>query len=196
MIPYLDTSQEPEKKAPAEKVEKPLPKETVDETKKDAYEKRIDALEERLGASDKEREARQHQDMLNSVNEAFDKASTEFKVFGKTEELPKFPAGPRKGEYIPTSPAFKARSEVADIAGKLMSAGVDVGEAMQSALDAYKGRNLAADTKRNLIKDLKRKEKKLSAKRVGKETTKTYVDEDERKAEVVRSAARKKGIEL
>jgi hypothetical protein len=73
---------------------------------------------------------------------------------------------------------------------------MSVKDAMDTALDTYKGRNLEVDVKRSIVKDLKRNSKKLSAKRSGKETVKTFENEEDRRANVVIEAARKKGIEL
>jgi len=151
-------------------------------------------FEAKFGKLTEQDEQRQAQDTLNRVSRSFDEASKEFEIFGKTDELPRFPAGQRKGQIIPTSPQFKARSEVFDNANLLMSAGQSVEEAMNLALMAYKGKHLAADIKRDMVKDLKRSEKKVSARRSGKETVKTYVDEDDRREDVVKEIARKAGV--
>ena len=195
MIPFLAGEElEQEKEAPAEEEEKPSPeKKLEDNAIVQELRKEIADLKKEVGA---DKQFRQELDIITSVNTAFDKAAEEFEVFGKTEELPKFPAGPRKGQIIPTSPAVKARNQVWDIANTLMAGGMSVGDAMDEAMHGYKGRNLEKDVQRKMIKGLKRKETKLSAKRMGKETVKTYTDEDEEKADVVRKAARKRGIEL
>ena len=151
-------------------------------------------FEAKFGKITEQDEQRQAQDTLDRVSRSFDAASKEFEVFGKTDELPRFPAGQRKGQLIPTSPQFKARSEVYDTANLLMSAGQSTEDAMEIALSAYKGRHLAADVKRSVIKDLKRSEKQVSAKRSGKEAVKTYADEDDRKVDVVKELARRSGV--
>ena len=151
-------------------------------------------FEAKFGKLTEQDEQRQAQDTLERISRSFDNASKEFEIFGKTDELPRFPAGQRKGQLIPTSPQFKARSEVYDHANLLMSTGQPVEEAMDLALMAYKGKYLAADIKRNMVKDLKRSEKKVSARRSGKEAVKTYVDEDDRREDVVKQIARKAGV--
>lgn len=199
MIPFLTAEEPAQEEAPAKEdekkplEEKPSGKES-DEMK--VLKQRLADLEKSLGAVKDDKAAKERVDLGRRVDEIFDRAGEKFKVFGLTAELPRFPAGPRKGQVIPTSPAYKARSDVYGIAAKLITSGSDVSQAMQDALDWYKGRNLEKDVKRDLIKGLKRNEKKLSAKRMGKETTKTFSSEEERQAEVVREAARKKGIEL
>ncbi|KKK90161.1 hypothetical protein LCGC14_2725850, partial [marine sediment metagenome] len=95
-------------------------------------------FEAKFGKITEQDEQRQAQDTLDRVSRSFDAASKEFEVFGKTDELPRFPAGQRKGQLIPTSPQFKARSEVYDTANLLMSAGQSTEDAMEIALSAYK----------------------------------------------------------
>ena len=202
LIPFLAKEEPQQEIAPADEPTKAqeeqpaLPKDEAFQLMKEETNKRISALEAQLKAVSVEKVASDKQKLITQVEGAFDKASEKFEVFGKTEELPTFPAGPRKGELIPTSPAYKARSAVLEVANILMAGGSSVKNAMDTALDAYKGSSLEVDVKRSIVKDLKRSSKKLSAKRSGKETVKEYKDDDERKADVVREAARKRGIEL
>ncbi len=156
--------------------------------------KELAEIKKQIGEAQKERDTREEAATVQTVNQVFDEVSKEFKIFGKTEELLKYPAGPKKGQLVPTSPAMVARSEVWDKAVPFIESGIPVKDAMDIALTWYKGKNLAKDVQRNMIKDLKKHEKKLSAKRSGKETVKTYESEEERQAEVVREAARKLGV--
>ena len=185
-----EEEEEPEKKK--KKEDKKTDKQVSDEEKK--LLERIEKLEKTLEESTKQRKAQDEQTILETANKAFDEAGKEFEIFGKTEELPRFPAGPHKGELVPTSAAFKARSEVWNKAVAFINLGATVQEAMDDAVTWYKGKNLEKDIHRKIVKDLKGHEKKLSAKRTGKETVKQYEDEDERKADVVREAARRAGI--
>ena len=159
-----------------------------------AIKKELAAIKESIGVADKERSAKEEAVMAQTINQVFDEASKDFEIFGKTEELLKYPAGPKKGQYVPTSPAMVARREVWEKAFPFVQSGIPTKDAMEIALTWYKGAHLEKDVQRNLIKDLKKHEKKLSAKRSGKETVKTYESEEERQAEVVREAARKAGI--
>jgi len=156
--------------------------------------KELAEIKERMGIVDKERTAKEEETMVQTVNQVFDEAGKDFEIFGKTEELLRYPAGPKKGQFVPTSPAMTARNDVWDKAVPFIEKGIPVKDAMDIALTWYKGANLEKDVQRNMIKDLKKHEKKLSAKRSGKETVKTYENEEERQAEVVREAARKAGI--
>jgi len=156
--------------------------------------KELAEIKAALSESAKVKEAQDAETTVVTVNQAFDEASESFKIFGKTDELLKYPAGPKKGQVVLTSPAMKARQDVWDKAFPFVKGGMDTKAAMEIALTWYKGANLEKDVHRNVIKDLKKHEKKLSAKRVGKRTVKTYESEEERQAEVVREAARKLGI--
>jgi len=156
--------------------------------------KELAEIKEQIKGASEERDAREEEAMLQTVNQVFDEVSKDFEIFGKTEELLKYPAGPKKGQLVPTSPAMVARQDVWDKAAPFIQSGIPVKDAMEIALTWYKGKNLEKDVQRNMIKDLKKHEKKLSAKRSGKETVKTYDSEEERQAEVVRAAARKAGI--
>lgn len=159
-----------------------------------AIKKELAAIKESIGEADKARNARDDEAMIQTVNQVFDEASKKFEIFGKTEELLKYPAGPKKGQLVPTSPAMAARTEVWAKAAPFIQSGIPVKDAMDIALTWYKGANLEKDVQRKYIKDMKKHEKKLSAKRFGKETVKVYENEEERQAEVVRDAARKAGI--
>ena len=156
--------------------------------------KELAEIKEMIGKADKERSVKEEAVLVDTVNQVFDEASKEFEIFGKTDELLKFPAGPKKGQFVPTSPAMVARKSVWEKAFPFIQSGIPAKDAMDIALTWYKGAHLEKDVQRNLIKDLKKHEKKLSAKRSGKETVKTFESEEERQAEVVREAARKAGI--
>ncbi|HEC66926.1 MAG TPA: hypothetical protein ENI23_16750, partial [bacterium] len=167
MIPTLKGEDSVETEQTSDKTEtKSETKETkVEDSQEDEEKKklldRIDALEERQGKADKQTEQQKLSELDKRASQMFDKTSKEFKVFGKTETLPVFPAGPNKGQLIPTSPAMKARIEVWGLAYDLhKKAGMDFDNAMSVSLNAYKGKNLAKDVERNLIKDLKSREKK------------------------------------
>jgi len=159
-----------------------------------AIKKELAAIKESIGEADKARSTRDEEAMVQTVNQVFDEANKDFEIFGKTEELLKYPAGPKKGQLVPTSPAMVARTQVWEKAAPFIQSGIPVKDAMDIALTWYKGANLEKDVQRNMIKDLKKHEKKLSAKRSGKETVRTFESEEERQAEVVREAARKAGI--
>ena len=156
--------------------------------------KELAEIKKQIGDASKERDAKDDEAMIQTVNQVFDEVSKEFEIFGKTEELQIYPAGPKKGQLVPISPAMVARTEVWDKAVPFIQSGILVKDAMEIALTWYKGAHLEKDVQRNMIKDLKKHEKKLSAKRSGKETVKVYDSEEDRQAEVVREGARKAGI--
>lgn len=209
MIPFL--SDESELEPPVKPVvtqegtPKPQPKvdlsqeefvKTLKEEIRKEFQDELNALKEKQKVVDEVTETQRSQVMLHTVNSAFDEVGKQFEVFGQTKDLPVFPAGPKKGQYIPTSTQMKARSEVWSKAHAFIQAGVSVEEAMSDALTWYKGKNLESDVKKGLIKDLKKNETKLSAKRTSKETIPTFEDEDERRADFVKREAERLGIKL
>ena len=119
MIPFLsvEESQPGDDQVKAdEKVlqeEKPN-KEESEELK--AVKQKLTDLEEKFGAVEKDKAAKEQVDLNRRVDDIFDRAGEKFKVFGLTKELPTFPAGPRKGQVIPTSPEYKTRMDVFAVA--------------------------------------------------------------------------------
>ena len=130
--------------------------------------KDIAALKEAQGISEEQAREREAANFNSEADKLFDKASEEFEVFGKTEDLPRFP---HNGEIIPTSPQMKARLEVYSNAMLLKEAGMSGKAALDYSLNAYKGANLKIETQRSVIKELKKREQTLGGKRVSHETT-------------------------
>lgn len=201
MIPFLlgeDTVATDETSDKVEdKVVEPSPKpETKDKKVEDSQESeqvkkllaRIEALESAQGKSQEERKQQETSNLITRASQLFDEASKEFEVFGTTEKLPTLP----DGRIIPTSPAMKARVEVFDLAARLNASGMPFDDAMSVSLNAFKGKNLAKDVKRNVIKDLKKNETKLGGKRTNLESTQelTYGPD------VIRAVAQKHGRDI
>lgn len=206
MIPELmDTDEEEdvdsEEEHKSEDEAKGKPKPTDGDSKDDSTKAEIEALKKEIEdlkqgkEKDKEKEAQQQvAEILTTADKMFDQASEKFEIFGKTEELLKYPAGPKKGQYVLGQPAIVARDEVWKKALPFIKTGAPVEEAMDIAITWYKGKELEKDIHRDIIKDLKKNEHKLSAKRSSKKTSKVYKTEDDRKEAVVREAARKAGV--
>lgn len=162
----------------------------VDDSQEDEKTKkllaRIEALEKAQG---KQKEVEQKQELSNLVRKGakiFDDVSKDFEgVFGTTEKLPTFP----DGRIVPNSPQMKARSEVWDTALKLHGSGVDFDRAMSIAINAYKGEHLGKVIERNIIKDLKKRETKLSGKRISHES----VNDKKTGPEVIKEILQKAG---
>jgi len=189
--------------------------EQEDKTKKDDDDKTIDAdleakiaekiakqLEEKYGISLEEiKEFKAHQKEQADkntnaiVSKFFDDASKEFPVFGKTEELPKFPSGRLAGQWIPTSPAMKARLEVVRYADTFVKNGTDIDDAMKYAYATYKGLHLGKELERKQVRDLKKHETKLSGARIGKETKKKFADTREEIIDDIRQMQRVAGVD-
>lgn len=198
MIPLFVAEDSTKVESPADKVEKTEKKveDNQDGEKDEALQKalaRIDALEKAQGKVNEETEQQKLSNLDKRASQIFDETSKEFEIFGTSDKLPTFPAGPKKGQLIPNSPAMKARIEVWGLAHDLHSkAGMDFDNAMSVSLNAFKGKNLAKDVKRNMIKDLKKNEKKLS----GKHTTHESSSIIENGPDVIRAVVRKAGREI
>ena len=150
---------------------------------------RIAVLEEKQGVSEKQSKEEELNSFVGKASDLFDKVSEEFEVFGKTEDLPTFP----DGRPIPTSPQMKARVEVWDMAVQLREAGIPNDKALEFSFNAYKGAHLATETKRNVIKGLKKQEQKLGGKRVSHEASSKG---DLTGPQVLQAVARKHGQEM
>lgn len=130
--------------------------------------------------------------MENLANKMFDKNAEEFEEFGKTADMPRFP----DGRIVPIGPSYDARSKVWGMAVKLRKAGTTFDEAMGEALQWYKGASTEKKTREKVVKDLKKRETKLTPKRSEKNVQRQYTEgeEDERKADVVKAAYAKTGV--
>jgi len=132
--------------------------------------------------------------MASRATKLMDEQSKKFEIFGiyeagKPNSMPRFPVG----RLVPSSPQMKARNEVWGLALDLNEkAGMDFEQALSTSLNAFKGKNLAKDVKRNLIKDLKKSEKKLSAKHSSHEQVKTGLSGPD----VIREVGKKHGLEI
>lgn len=159
-------------------------------------------LEEKFGASLQEiKEFKAHQEeqsnnqMIDTASKLLDEASKEFPIFGKEDELPRFPSGRLEGQLIPTSPEMRARLEVLRFADAFMGKEANIDNAMANALATYKGLHLEKESQRKAIRDLKNQETNLSGARVGKETKKKYADTREEIVDDIRQLQRDAGID-
>lgn len=188
MIPLLTTENSVETEKTSDKTDKSKTEEknSQDDGRLEKALERIAALEESQDVDNEERSKREQANLIRRASQIFDDKSKEFEVFGMTDKLPAFP----DGRLIPTSPQLKARIEVWDLAASLQKTGMDFEDAMSTSLNAYKGKNLSNDVKRNIIKDLKKNEKKLSGKRTSHESSKNIISGVDVIREVVRRAGR------
>ena len=187
MIPALvaEESSEEENPAKSEEIEKKVENSQEDEKIQKLLD-RIDALEKAQGDANKQTESQKQVNQVQKASQLFDETSKEFAVFGKTEDLPKFP----DGRLVPNSPQMKARSEVWEISQDLQETGMDFDKSMSIAMNAYKGANLGADVKRNFIRDLKKNESRLSGKHTSHES---FASEDVSGPDVIREVLRRAG---
>lgn len=195
MIPHLagdsdsDESEQPVQSA-KDDVQKPQKDEiSQDDESTKKLQARIDALEQRLGEKDRQTEEQKFAGVVHRANQILDDASKEFEILGMTEKLPKFP----DGRIVPSSPQVKARNEIWGLAYTLYNGGMGIDDAMKISLNAYKGKNLVADVKRNVIKDLKKNEQRLSAKHSSHESAPKLPDTG---VDVIKDVLRKHGREV
>ena len=159
-------------------------------------------LEEKFGTTleqiNKFKASQEEQSNKQSVDRAsklFDEASKEFPVFGKTDELSKFPSGRLTGQLISTSPEMKARLEVLRYVQPFIDNGAGIDDAMKYALATYKGLHLEKELERKQVRDLKNHETKLSGARVGRETKKKHVDTRSEIIDEIRQMQRAAGVD-
>lgn len=151
----------------------------------------VQEIRDEITQSKQDREDTKTTQLVTRVNELFDDASKEFKVLGLTKDLPKYPVGPNKGEVILSSPQFKARAEVYNDAAAFMThQNLSIDEAMGKALDLYRGRHLKEDTRREVVKDLKKQETNLSGPRTAREVKKDYQSAREEDIDYIRNLQR------
>lgn len=197
LIPHLKTQQqEKEQEQTVEKQEDKTESKPEDKDETDALlEKLLPKLQERLGITDTkaaveelkaERESQRFISDTKKADELMDDWSKQFPELGLRKDLPVFPAGENKGLHIPTSPQFKARSELYSYAIPYLREGQSVDEAMTNARYTYKGKYMEKNVERDLIKDLKKHEQRLSGPRTAKEVKKIYANDREEGLDVVR----------
>lgn len=126
------------------------------------------------------------------ANEMFDRVAETMPSIGITNELPKYP----NGDLVQTSPEFKARDKVYTRAINLTKLGMSFRDAMDDSFQWYRGGLVEQELEGNILKKIKKNEKRLSPKGTGKQMTTKYSSERERRAAIVNDIARKHGSEL
>lgn len=197
MIQYLAEEEDAEQD---KNVPKSPTSETKPDTKSQSTEEKDDIiakLESRLAALEKGQEATKQiseeqeiASMSQIANKVFDELGG---AFGKTEELPIFPAGPKKGQFIPTNNAFRARSQVWDKAIALVQTGQSFEESLQDAIAWHKGKYMERDIQQDVVKKLKEQEKYLTARKQSKGIKKTFTSEREEDIDFVKGLMEEAG---
>lgn len=161
------------------------------------YQEKFAEVERSLKAHEQDRFIKEQQNFQNTADMFFDKAAKDFPVFGKTEELLRFPDGtPQAGQLVPAGTAFEARSAVWKTAVAFNKMGMPWNSALSESLDWYKGKFMEKDIHNKVVKELKGQQKRLSPKRAEHITEKKYENEIEERADVVLEAARKAGVKV
>jgi type III secretory pathway component EscR len=170
-----DTAEEPAKAEPKEQDWKAVASSMREEIKKDL----LSELGNKFEAVDDfkaEQERRQVVNNFETANKIMDGVSKDFPALGEYESMPKFQAGSRKGQLIPTSKEYKARAEIYQLASDMVSAGRSdtIKEAMDDALAWYRGKYGQKETERKVVRNLKKQQQRLSGARTGKEVKRDY----------------------
>lgn len=161
------------------------------------YQEKFRELEERFSQQEQDRSIDTELSIVKETDDFFDGVSKSFPVFGKTEELLRYPEGTSKaGDVIPVGPAFEARNAVWKTAMAFSKLGMDWKDSLGEALDWYKGKNGEKEIRSKVLKELKSNEKHLSARRTSQQTQKKFENEADEKESVVLEAARKAGISV
>ncbi len=147
-------------------------------------------LKKTLGSKEEERRIEEAIRNYEVAMEMFDKAG--IPSLGKTEELPTYP----DGSFVIDHPAFQERAKVWDVAQAFYATGGTFKQAMENALQWYKGGNLEKEIQDKVVKDLKKQEQRVTPRRQSATETKTYANEEERKADIINEALRKYNKEL
>jgi len=128
--------------------------------------------------------------VFNQFNEILDKASTEYSEFGKVETMPKGANGVPSN----TSPEFKVRSKVYEVAMMFLKNGYPVDKAIQEAVTWYGGTQGSKRAERTLVTEINDRKKKFSAKPTNKQVQKTFRNVEEHKSSIVQEAMKTAGI--
>ena len=156
-------------------------------------EKMIKDLESRLDLRETTEKQSDGVKRFNLANEMFDAVSEDLPSFGKTDGIPTYP----DGTPIESSPEVKLRSKLFKTASVLYNSGeYGFKQAMDIAIDAYKGSAGKKEFSNSMIKKLKKGEQKLSAKGKQKQTTTKYTNERERKAAVINDSLKKHNLQI
>lgn len=164
------------------------------ETEKDVEIKLLRERLDKVEASQQKSSKRSQEDALVSMasraTKRMDELSKKFEVFGTYDKLPRWP---HNNQIIPNSPAAIARNKVWGLAYDLTTkAGIPFDNALNISVNAYKGENLAKDVERNLVRDLKANEKRLTAKHTSHESVKTNMTG----VDIIRSVGKKHGVDI
>ena len=129
-------------------------------------------------------QANQAKKEFDEANTVFDGLTETFKVFGKTDELPKL----SDGSFNKQSPAVIARSELFDIANAFKTSGMNWTDSLKNAVRWYKGEHAEKSLERKVVKDLISRKKKFSPRPTNKKTKQTFVSREAEGEALVRKA--------
>lgn len=159
------------------------------------YQEKIGAIEESLKDAEQERSLKKVSEFQTTADSFFDKLAENYPVFGKTEELLRYPAGdPRAGDIIPHGPAYEARQKVWETAKVFQQMGTPWDKALDEAAAWYRGKNLEKDVRSKVVKELKKNEKRLSPKRSEHTVLKEFSNPSDERTAVIEQLKQQIGL--
>lgn len=144
----------------------------------------------------KSQQFREDEHLWKTAHKKLDELSKDFPVFGLEKDLSYIPSGRLKGQPIMTDSGHKARAEVFSDITAFRQLGRSMDEAIDDALALYAGRHLKSQTERNVYRDLKKHESKISGSRTGKITQQQYASKREEQLDFIRQTQRAMGVDV
>jgi len=150
----------------------------------------ISSIQEQQGQQHRETQKSHLIRAFNLFNESMDKLSKDYPEFGVYDKLPK----KSDGTPINTTPEFKVRSKVYDIATMFMKDGYPEHKAIEQAIHWYSGTQGEKRAERKIVTELNEQRSKHSPKPTAKKVAKQFRNTDEKKAAIIADAKEKAGI--
>jgi len=155
-----------------------------------ASNKRLNDLQGGIVEQQRASTTNEHIRLFNNFNETLDKASKDYPEFGEVDKMPK----DANGSPVNTSPEFKVRSKVYDVAMMFLKNGYPADKAFKEAITWYGGTQGSKRAERTMVTEINDRKKKFSAKPTNKQVKRQYKTTDEAKAGIVQEAMKKAGI--
>jgi len=147
----------------------------------------LEALRGQVNGVEQTNQANQAKRNFDEANAVFDGLAETFKVFGKTDELPRL----ADGTYNVNSPAIQAREEVFKVATAFQASGMSWTDSLKQAVQWYKGGHVEKSLERKIVKDLNSRKKKFSPRPTSKKTKQAFKSREDEGVHIVGRAYKK-----
>lgn len=148
----------------------------------------IDSMRGEVKQSKEEKQQQAIMEEYNVVNNLFDKAAETFPELGKTDDLIV------NGKINETHPSFHKRADVFNTYYAFRNMGLGVQEAMNQAMQWYKGGNVEQKVESKIKGDLNKRKKKFTNRPTSKKTVETYASKREKGVAQVSKTMKNLGI--